>query len=82
MKHPAIEQLVKYLNAETGLFMKPHLKRHLARCEECSRKLKELKEADLLAEELKQSIETFPDTDETKEDPTFLEISEAFRDKS
>jgi len=81
MKHPTIEQMEKYLNAGAGLFMKSHIERHLAKCTECSEKLEELKEAEQLAEELKQSIKVFAPDKESKnsdDDPTFFTISKIF----
>ena len=78
MKHPTIEQLEKYLNGKAGIFKSGHIDKHLAKCAECSEQLEELKEAEQLAEELKQSVKTFPQAEEVKNDPTFLSISQIF----
>ena len=77
MKHSTLEELEKYLNGKTGIFKSGHIERHIAKCAECSDKLKGLKEADKLAEEVKISLKTFHDS-KSEHDQTFLNISKVF----
>ena len=78
MRHPTLEQLGKYQEGTIGIFKSGHIERHIAKCTECAKKLKELQDGDQLAEELKSSLKVFSRQEEMSKDPTFLGISKIF----
>lgn len=75
MKHPTIEQLEKFLREKAGIFTRNHIEKHLPRCPECREKLEELREAEKLADELRHSVRSFPETAESRSDPTYARLS-------